>query len=210
MLPLKGPSSSFIPFRNTGLMQASLETPAAEQPRQDGNAMEAALHAAAAASTSPSVTSMSGITPSRAVYPSPTPFSANLTRPSSFPPPLVYVDAPRGAVTALYILGSHLAGHPSVLHGGASAALVDEVMGRAAVERLPARKTAVTVTLEMTYRAPVRLDANGDWGVVAVCARVQSVAGRIAQVVGSVEDVGTGKKLVEARGTFVEPRELES
>ncbi|WQF86837.1 Putative HotDog domain superfamily protein [Colletotrichum destructivum] len=96
--------------------------------------MEVALHAAAAASTSQSVTRISGVLPDRG---------------------LVVVPA-----TALYVLGPHLAGQPSVLHSGASAAVA------------PARKAAVTVTLEMTYRALIRLDANGNWEVVAACVRV--------------------------------------
>ncbi|OHE96343.1 hypothetical protein CORC01_08415 [Colletotrichum orchidophilum] len=170
--------------------------------------MDAALFTAAATSASPSITSMRNIVPSRAVYLSPTPFSSHLIPNTSFPPPLVYIDTTQGAVVALYVLGPQLAGHPNILHGGASAALVDEVMGRAAVERLPARKVAVTVTLEVTYKAPVLLDAEGGWGVVAICAHVQTAAGRVAQVVGSVENVKTGQKLVEARGTFVEPRGL--
>ncbi|KAK1623309.1 HotDog domain-containing protein [Colletotrichum phormii] len=138
---------------------------------------------------------MRNITPSRAVYPSPTPFSGHLIPDTSFPPPLVYIDTALGSVVALYVVGPQLAGHPNILHGGASAALVDEIMGCTAVERLPARKVAVTATLELTYKAPVFLGSDGGWGLVAVCARVQSAAGRMAQVVGSVENIKTGQKL---------------
>lgn len=151
------------------------------------------------------------IQPQRGVYEAPSAFSSRLLS-SSYPAPLVYVDQEKGVVIAFYIVGQELAGHPNILHGGASSALIDEVSGRAAVERLPARKIAVTVKIDFSFKGPVFLshkdgEQSLDWAIVAVGAEVESVRGRVANVKGWIANLETGEKLVESSSVFVEPRE---
>jgi acyl-coenzyme A thioesterase PaaI-like protein len=155
----------------------------------------------------------SAVSRSRAVHDKQTGFSAFLL-PTSHPAPVVYTNSHRGNVIAFYSLGEHLAGHPGILHGGASVVLLDEVMSRAAVSRLPSRKVAVTVALELKYKAPVYLtsddnehgDSHEKRAFVAICAEVQQVSGRKAEVTGYVADIETGQRVVEGSGIFVEPR----
>jgi adenylylsulfate kinase len=151
------------------------------------------------------------IQPLRGVYEKQSPFSAQLLT-SSYPQPLMFLDGEKGTVTAFYVLGQELAGHPNILHGGASAALLDELMGRIAVERLPARKVSVTVSIDFKYKGPVFLShveagEPRNWAVVAICADVKDVTRRVAKVEGWIANLETGEKLVECQGVFVEPRE---
>lgn len=158
----------------------------------------------------------SAVVCSRALYEQSSPFTS-LLLPASQPPPVVYVDSSRGIVAAFFSLGQHLAGHPGILHGGASVTLLDEAMGRAALERLPSHKIAVTASIELKYKAPIYL-GSGDKShtenhtagtFIAVYAEVNHASGRKAEVTGYIADVETGQKLVEGTGVFVEPRDLK-
>lgn len=175
--------------------------------------MEAALQDAAAKYLSLHASDVFKILqPTRGVYEKQSPFTSRLFS-SAHPPPLVYIDKEKGAVVAFYVVGPELSGHPNILHGGASAALIDEVMGRAAVERLPSRKVAVTVSIDLKYKAPVFLSlADGgetvDWTIVAICAEVQDVTRRVANVRGWAANPQTGERLVESNAVFVEPKEV--
>lgn len=177
--------------------------------------MEAALQDAATTYLSlHAPEAFKSIEPLRGVYEKQSPFSAQLLT-SSYPQPLLFLDGEKGAVIAFYVLGQELAGHPNILHGGGSAALLDELMGRIAVERLPSRKVSVTVSIDFKYKGPVFLSHEMDgesrhWAVVAICAEVKDVTRRVAKVEGWIADFGTGEKLVECQGVFVEPREAGS
>jgi acyl-coenzyme A thioesterase PaaI-like protein len=174
--------------------------------------MEAALHKTATKYLEQHAEAFNTVQPSRGVYEQQSPFSSRLLS-SAHPPPLVYIDKEKGAAIAFYVLGQELAGHPNILHGGASAALIDEVMGRAAVERLPSRKVAVTVSIDLKYKGPVFLshkdgEESREWAIVAVCAEVEGVTRRVANVHGWIASLETGDKLVESKAVFVEPKEV--
>ena len=78
------------------------------------------------------------------------------------------------------------------------ATLLDEALSRTACNNLP-DKVGVTANLSIEYRAPTKAD---QWIII----RTQLVAakGRKAEVTGTVEDMD-GTRLVDARGTFVQP-----
>jgi hypothetical protein len=61
-------------------------------------------------------------------------------------------------------------------------------------------KIGVTANLSLDYRAPTRAD---QW--IVIKTRLVEAKGRKAQVIGTVEDIN-GTKLVDARGTFVQPK----
>ncbi|KAL2132046.1 hypothetical protein VTI74DRAFT_4275 [Chaetomium olivicolor] len=121
------------------------------------------------------------------------------------PRPYVYTDDRAGSVIAFYRLGRRLAGHSGIVHGGVSAAILDECMCRACFPRLPA-KIAVTVKLEVEYKSPMEVGR-----VVVVHAETVRVEGRKAWVRARIEDAnaegeGEGRVYVEAEGLFVQPR----
>lgn len=117
------------------------------------------------------------------------------------PQPYVFTADEAGSVIAFYRLGRRLAGHAGIVHGGVSAALLDECMCRACFPRLPA-KIAVTAKLEVEYKAPVPVGST-----VVIRAETVRVEGRKAYVSAWVEDAkGKGGLYVRAEGLFVEPR----
>lgn len=117
--------------------------------------------------------------------------------------PYAFLDNANGAVYVFYFLGSGLAGHKGMMHGGLAAILLDECMGRACFPLLP-NQVAVTATMEITYRAPMMLP-----GIVLVIAKTDAVDGRKAWVGGNVTNVESGQLLMEAKALFIEPRGAE-
>lgn len=114
---------------------------------------------------------------------------------SPFAPPL-RVTAEEGGVVGRCRLGVAHEGPPGYAHGGMSAMLLDEVMGRACVT---AGLPGMTVSLQTNYRRPVPLETP-----LRLVARVTGSEGRKIFVAGSIaaeEDPGT--VLVAADGVFV-------
>lgn len=114
--------------------------------------------------------------------------------------PVVVNDDEAGRLLAFYHLGDRIAGHVGIVHGGVSATLLDECMGRASFPRL-AGKIGVTAKLELQYRAPI---PSGTF--VLVRATTTKVEGRKAWVEGVIEDATDGKVFVEATALFIEPK----
>lgn len=114
--------------------------------------------------------------------------------------PVVVNDDESGRLLAFYRLGRRIAGHVGIVHGGVSATLLDECMGRACFPLLAGR-IGVTAKLELQYRNPV--PANS---FVLVRATTTKVEGRKAWVEGVIEDAIDGKVFVEATALFIEPR----
>ena len=50
--------------------------------------------------------------------------------------------------------GGAIAGWPSVTHGGITATILDEILGRRAIRQFPAQ-TGVVVNMELNYLKPV-------------------------------------------------------
>ncbi|KAF2712775.1 hypothetical protein K504DRAFT_339710, partial [Pleomassaria siparia CBS 279.74] len=72
--------------------------------------------------------------------------------------PYVFTDDESGSLIAFYHLGSKLAGHSRIVHGGLAAVLLDECMGRACFPRLVG-KVAVTAKLELNYKSPIPVNS---------------------------------------------------
>jgi hypothetical protein len=101
-------------------------------------------------------------------------------------PPFVFIDDVHGSLYAFYYLGSGLAGHRGMLHGGVFAILLDECMGRASFAVLP-NHIAVTASMEIAYKAPICIPA-----IVVICAKVEKVEGRKAWIIASIEQLDGG------------------
>jgi acyl-coenzyme A thioesterase PaaI-like protein len=91
-------------------------------------------------------------------------------------------------------LGPAYEGGPGLVHGGVLSLLFDHAMGQAL---FVAGYSAMTVSLEVRYRAPTPLDVP-----LAVSAKVDGVDGRKLFVAAQVA-VG-GQVTAEARGVFVQ------
>ncbi|KAM6511797.1 hypothetical protein FALCPG4_016791 [Fusarium falciforme] len=114
--------------------------------------------------------------------------------------PYVFKDDNKGALLAFYYLGRRLAGHVGIVHGGITAALLDECMGRATFGRLPG-KIAVTAKLEIEYKDPISLDS-----VITIRADTIEVQGRKAWVEAKVQDAVDGRIVALAKGLFIQPK----
>jgi acyl-coenzyme A thioesterase PaaI-like protein len=128
-----------------------------------------------------------------------------------------------GEFISVVWIGGALAGWPGVAHGGLLATVLDESLGRAAIATFPV-KTGVTAKLEVTYRRPtvtnafyvVRTRPMTEEEVVAQglgkgTSGKEASKGRSRKmwVLGTVEEAGSGKVCVEARGLFVLPKGAE-
>ena len=123
-------------------------------------------------------------------------------------PPLVFCDDTHGKLVSLVFLGENLCGHFGIVHGGLSATLLDESMGRCGLAALP-KRTGVTARLTVDYRKPVLAGRY-----VVIKAEVVKIEGRKVWVKGRIEDLGDGKGkekgegevLVEGEALFIQPR----
>jgi acyl-coenzyme A thioesterase PaaI-like protein len=114
-------------------------------------------------------------------------------------PPLALHPQPDGSMLGTCTLGPAFEGPHTFAHGGVSAMLLDEVLGRSTV---PDAHPGVTAGLEFSYRAPVPLGTP-----LHLRARVTSVEGRKVRAEGvltTADDEST--VLVEARGLFIRLR----
>jgi adenylylsulfate kinase len=120
-------------------------------------------------------------------------------------PPFVWTETGGKSLVAISYLGSDLCGHPSIVHGGFLATMLDEGMGRCCFGALP-NKIGMTANLNINYRTPAPAGA-----FVVLRARTTKVEGRKAWVEAHIETlVGEGEKpvvLVEASSLFIEPRQ---
>lgn len=119
-------------------------------------------------------------------------------------PPLVFCDDLRGKLVSLAFLGEDLCGHPGIIHGGLSATLLDESMGRCGLAALPNRM-GFTAQLTVNYRKPVKAGSY-----VVIKAEVVKTEGRKVWVTGRIEGLEDGEMegevLAEAEALFVQPR----
>jgi acyl-coenzyme A thioesterase PaaI-like protein len=115
-------------------------------------------------------------------------------------PPFVFKNNEAGSLLAVYHLGPKLAGHRGIVHGGMSALLLDDCMGRACFPRL-AGKVGVTASLDLTYKSPISVDS-----FILIRADTKTVEGRKAWVDASVVDAQDSRTLLTAKALFVEPK----
>jgi acyl-coenzyme A thioesterase PaaI-like protein len=114
-----------------------------------------------------------------------------------FAPPLEIEHSDEGAAVAHFRFTAVHEGQPGMAHGGASAMILDQVMGEVASERA---KLMMTGTLTFTYRRPTPL------GDLTVRAWVERSEGRKRWVKGEL--IGPEGVTVEAEGVFIEPKDV--
>jgi acyl-coenzyme A thioesterase PaaI-like protein len=121
-------------------------------------------------------------------------------------PPLTFANtkAELPSIVQITHLGQQLCGHPTIIHGGLLATLLDEGLARACFPALP-NKVGVTASLNITYKKPCPANSY-----VVLRAETTKVDGRKAWVKGWIELLGDGveegEHLVEAEALFIEPR----
>lgn len=91
--------------------------------------------------------------------------------------------------------------YPQITHGGISAAILDEVIGRSIMINHDKQTFGVTVELTLRYKKPVPLDAE-----LKVVGRITRVKGRIFEGTGEIY-LPNGEIAVEAEGKYMK-REL--
>lgn len=109
-------------------------------------------------------------------------------------PPVVLSHRPDGSVAGDFELGAGYEGPPGLVHGGASALILDHVLGEAVHAT---GRWGMTGTLTLRYRRPTPL------GRLHTEACIDRIDGRKVLVKGHIAD--EGGITVEAAGTFILP-----
>jgi uncharacterized protein (TIGR00369 family) len=90
--------------------------------------------------------------------------------------------------------------YPNVTHGGISAAILDEVIGRAIMMTTDSETFGVTVELVVRYKKPVPLNAE-----LKVVVRITRDRGRLFEGTGELY-LPNGEVAVEAQGKYMKRR----
>ena len=122
-------------------------------------------------------------------------------------PPLMFIEKEgKGGMTLLY-LGTDICGHPGLVHGGALATLLDEILARCSFAALP-NKMGMTANLNINYRKPV---PGGSY--ILIRAKTTKVEGRKVWVEGSVESLPEDDQppvvFTEATALYIEPKQAK-
>ena len=121
-------------------------------------------------------------------------------------PPLVFGAKDGSELVSIVYLGRSLCGHPTIIHGGLLATLLDEGLARCCFPALP-NKRGVTASLKVDYRKPCRAGSY-----VVLRAKTIKIEGRKAWVKGSIEYLADDDSqeepqiLCEAEALYIEPR----
>lgn len=117
---------------------------------------------------------------------------------NAFAPPLdIDRDYEKHIASAAVTLGALYEGPPTCVHGGISAAMLDQVLGAAATTT---GKPGMTAYLNVTYRQPTFLFQR-----LTIEARVTEMSQWKSLVHGEIRDA-QGHVTVEAEGLFVVPK----
>jgi uncharacterized protein (TIGR00369 family) len=90
--------------------------------------------------------------------------------------------------------------YPNVMHGGISATILDEVIGRAIMMTTDSNTFGVTVNLNVRYKKPVPLGSE-----LKVVSRITNDRGRIFEGTGELY-LPNGEVAVEAEGKYMKRR----
>ncbi|EFN59955.1 hypothetical protein CHLNCDRAFT_133041 [Chlorella variabilis] len=105
----------------------------------------------------------------------------------------------------LMSVGLDVCGHPSIVHGGFTSAMIDETTGGLVFELKKAGELgggpAFTARLEVDYKAPIPASAD-----VVCTARLEKVEGRKCWTVAEVADRPGGTVYAVGRALYVTPR----
>jgi acyl-coenzyme A thioesterase PaaI-like protein len=90
--------------------------------------------------------------------------------------------------------------YPEIMHGGISAAILDETIGRAIMAHSDDKTFGVTVELTVRYKKPIPLDAE-----IKVIGRITKNRGRLFEGTGELY-LPDGEIAVEAEGKYMKRR----
>jgi uncharacterized protein (TIGR00369 family) len=90
--------------------------------------------------------------------------------------------------------------YPNVIHGGISATILDEVIGRAIMMTTDSNTFGVTIELKVRYKKPVPLDSE-----LKAIGRITKDKGRIFEGTGELY-LPNGEVAVEAEGKYMKRR----
>jgi acyl-coenzyme A thioesterase PaaI-like protein len=116
----------------------------------------------------------------------------------------VFINKDTGETVTVIWFGGAIAGWPGVTHGGVTATIIDETLGRCAIRQFPAQ-TGVTANLELNYLKPIL--TNSFYVLRAVPE--QGHTERKCWVNGRLETL-EGRICVEAKGLFVVPKTFKT
>ena len=108
-----------------------------------------------------------------------------------------FYETENNEVIALVTLGEQHQSYPGIAHGGVSAALLDEVIGRAIMTHYDQDAFGVTLDLQVKYRQPVPLAVE-----LKIVGRIIRDGGRIFTGSGELY-LPDGKVAVEAQGKYM-------
>lgn len=100
-------------------------------------------------------------------------------------------------VVALFTPHKFLQSYPNILHGGISATILDETIGRAIMIKYGQESFGVTIELHLKYRKPVPLDQE-----LKVIGRLTNDKGRIFEGTGELY-LPNGEVAVSATGKYM-------
>lgn len=100
-------------------------------------------------------------------------------------------------IVAFFTPHDKLQSYPGVLHGGISATILDETIGRAIMTHYGQESFGVTIELKLKYRKPVPLDVE-----LKVIGRITSDKGRIFEGTGELL-LPNGDVAVSAEGRYM-------
>ena len=111
-----------------------------------------------------------------------------------------FYETEENELVAVFSPMSEHQSYPNVTHGGISAAILDEVIGRAIMMTTDSETFGVTVELVVRYKKPVPLDAE-----LKVVGRITRDRGRIFEGTGELY-LPNGEVAVEAQGRYMKRR----
>lgn len=100
-------------------------------------------------------------------------------------------------IVAYFTPHTYLQSYPGILHGGISATILDETIGRAIMTHCGQESFGVTIELNVKYKKPVPLDVE-----LKVVGRIVSYKGRIFEGTGELI-LPDGSVAVSATGRYM-------
>lgn len=139
--------------------------------------------------------------------------AGTLSGPNMIPVPPYYFNHKDGKnMVCIFYVGTHVSGHPGVVHGGFLATMLDEGLARCAFPALP-NKVGVTAQLNIAYKKPTM--AGQFLVLIAETTRVEGRKAWSQGAIAPLEEVEVGQDgaifngndpLVSADALFIEPK----
>lgn len=141
--------------------------------------------------------------------------AGTLAGPNMIPVPPYYFNHKDGHnMFCIFYVGTHVSGHPGIVHGGFLATMLDEGLARCAFPALP-NKVGVTAQLNIAYKKPTKA---GQY--LVLIASTEKVEGRKAWTKGKIvplDEVDFDENgalrpvepLVGAEALFIEPKHAQ-